>query len=182
MILRIEDTDQSRYVKGAEDYLLEALNWCGIKLDESSVDGGNYGPYKQSERKAIYYPYAKQLINDGFSSSPKFKCFVAEINQEIVGMALGYPRYSTWKGPTIHLEDLIVTKSKRGLGIGFKLFSKFIHYAHELNVKRIEWVVLDWNKSAIDFYKKNGAHVLDDWRVAQMDFNAIKKFVNNEDF
>ena len=124
----------------------------------------------------------KQLINDGFSSSPKFKCFVAEINQEIVGMALGYPRYSTWKGPTIHLEDLIVTKSKRGLGIGFKLFSKFIHYAHDLNVKRIEWVVLDWNKSAIDFYKKNGAHVLDDWRVAQMDFNAIKKFVNNEDF
>ena len=95
----------------------------------------------------------KQLINDGFSSSPKFKCFVAEINQEIVGMALGYPRYSTWKGPTIHLEDLIVTKSKRGLGIGFKLFSTFIHYAHELNVKRIEWVVLDWNKSAIDFYK-----------------------------
>ena len=67
MILRIEDTDQSRYVKGAEDYLLEALNWCGIKLDESSVDGGNYGPYKQSERKAIYYPYAKQLINDGFA-------------------------------------------------------------------------------------------------------------------
>lgn len=124
----------------------------------------------------------KQLIIDGFSSPPKFKCFVAEINQEIVGMALGYPRYSTWKGPTIHLEDLIVTKSKRGLGIGFKLFSKFIHYANELNVKRIEWVVLDWNKSAIDFYKKNAAHVLDDWRVAQMDFNAIKKFVNNEDF
>ena len=124
----------------------------------------------------------KDIENDGFGKHPKFKCFVAEINQEIVGMALGYPRYSTWKGPTIHLEDLIVTKSKRGLGIGFKLFSKFIHYAHELNVKRIEWVVLDWNKSAIDFYKKNGAHVLDDWRVAQMDFNAIKKFVNNEDF
>ncbi len=67
MILRIEDTDQSRYVKGAEDYLLEALNWCGIKLDESSVDGGDYGPYKQSERKAIYFEYAKQLINDGFA-------------------------------------------------------------------------------------------------------------------
>ena len=67
MILRIEDTDQSRYVEGAEEYLLEALNWCGIKLDESSVDGGNYGPYKQSERKAIYLPYAKQLINDGFA-------------------------------------------------------------------------------------------------------------------
>ena len=67
MILRIEDTDQSRYVKGAEEYLLSALNWCGIKLDESLVDGGNYGPYKQSERKAIYLPYAKQLVNDGFA-------------------------------------------------------------------------------------------------------------------
>lgn len=122
------------------------------------------------------------IENDGFGSKPLFGCIVAEVNKKIIGMAIYYPRYSTWKGPTIHLEDLIVTKSKRGLGIGFKLFSKFIHYAHELNVKRIEWVVLDWNKSAIDFYKKNGAHVLDDWKVAQMDFNAIKKFVNNEDF
>ena len=118
----------------------------------------------------------------GFGETPLFRCLVAEFKNEVIGMALYYPRYSTWKGPTFHLEDLIVTKSKRGLGIGFKLFSKFIHYAHELNVKRIEWVVLDWNKSAIDFYKKNGAHILDDWRVAQMDFNAIKKFVNNEDF
>lgn len=124
----------------------------------------------------------KQLINDGFSSSPKFKCYVAELNQKIVGMALLYPRYSTWKGPTIHLEDLIVTKSVRGKGIGFKLFSKVIHYAFQLNVKRVEWAVLEWNKNALDFYKKNGAQVLDDWKVAQMDLNAIKKFVRNENF
>ncbi|MEC8602509.1 MAG: GNAT family N-acetyltransferase [Bacteroidota bacterium] len=122
----------------------------------------------------------KQLINDGFSSSPKFKCFVAEINQEIVGMALGYPRYSTWKGPTIHLEDLIVTKNKRGLGIGFKLYSKFLHYAFKLDVKRVEWAVLDWNKNAIDFYKRSGAKILNDWSVVQMDHNAIKKFIKNE--
>ena len=124
----------------------------------------------------------KQLISDGFSSSPKFKCFVAELNQKIVGMALLYPRYSTWKGATIHLEDLIVTKNVRGKGIGFKLFSKVIHYAFQLNVKRVEWAVLEWNKNALDFYKKNGAQVLDDWRVAQMDLNAIKKFVRNENF
>ena len=124
----------------------------------------------------------KQLINDGFSSSPKFKCLVAELNQKILGMALFYPRYSTWKGPTIHLEDLIVTKSARGKGIGFKLFSEVIHYAFKLNVKRVEWAVLEWNKTALDFYEKNGAQVLDDWRVAQMDLNAIKKFVRNENF
>ena len=57
MILRIEDTDQKRYVKGAEEYLIDALKWCGIELDESVIDGGNYGPYKQSERIYIYKDY-----------------------------------------------------------------------------------------------------------------------------
>tara|TARA_B100001250_G_scaffold367290_1_gene349252 strand:+ start:157 stop:642 length:486 start_codon:yes stop_codon:yes gene_type:complete len=121
-----------------------------------------------------------QLIKDGFSSEPKFKCFVAEVNSEVVGIALLYPRYSTWKGPAFHLEDLIVNKKYRGKGIGFALFSKFIKYSHYLKVKRVQWVVLDWNTSAIDFYEKNGAVVLDDWRVALMDDKAIRKFVENE--
>lgn len=122
----------------------------------------------------------EQLVRDGFSENPKFKCFVAEFNNEIIGMALGYPRYSTWKGVTMHLEDLIVTKSRRGNGIGSLLFSKFINYAHSLRVKRIEWAVLDWNVNAIEFYEKNGAKILSDWRVAQMDEDSIKKFCNNE--
>lgn len=122
----------------------------------------------------------EQLVRDGFSENPKFKCFVAESNNEIIGMALGYPRYSTWKGVTMHLEDLIVTKSRRGNGIGSLLFSKFINYAHSLRVKRIEWAVLDWNVNAIEFYEKNGAKILSDWRVAQMDEDSIKKFCNNE--
>ena len=67
MILRIEDTDQARFVEGAEDYLIDALKWCGIELDESVVHGGNFGPYKQSERKEIYKPYAEQLVRDGFA-------------------------------------------------------------------------------------------------------------------
>ena len=122
----------------------------------------------------------EQLVRDGFSENPKFKCFVAESNNKIIGMALGYPRYSTWKGVTMHLEDLIVTKSRRGNGIGSLLFSKFINYAHSLRVKRIEWAVLDWNVNAIEFYEKNGAKILSDWRVAQMDEDSIKKFCNNE--
>ena len=122
----------------------------------------------------------EQLVRDGFSENPKFKCFIAESNNEIIGMALGYPRYSTWKGMTMHLEDLIVTKSRRGNGVGSLLFSKFINYAHSLKVKRIEWAVLDWNVNAIEFYEKNGAKILSDWRVAQMDEDSIKKFCNNE--
>ena len=67
MILRIEDTDQSRLVKGAEKYIEESLRWCGIKIDESVIEGGDYGPYKQSDRQSIYLPYAEQLVRDGFA-------------------------------------------------------------------------------------------------------------------
>ena len=65
IILRIEDTDQSRFVKGAENYIIESLNWCGIKFDESIVNQGEYGPYRQSDRKEIYRQYAEKLIEDG---------------------------------------------------------------------------------------------------------------------
>ena len=67
LVLRIEDTDQTRLVKGAEKYIINSLNWCGIKFDESIVDGGDCGPYKQSERQLIYQPYAEQLVRDGFA-------------------------------------------------------------------------------------------------------------------
>lgn len=65
MILRIEDTDQNRFVPGAEDYIRESLEWCGIELDESPWSGGPYAPYRQSERKPMYMQYALQLVNDG---------------------------------------------------------------------------------------------------------------------
>jgi glutamyl-tRNA synthetase len=67
IILRIEDTDQQRYVKGAEDYILESLNWCGIHFDEDVKKGGPYGPYRQSERRAIYRQYAEQLVQNGLA-------------------------------------------------------------------------------------------------------------------
>lgn len=67
MILRIEDTDQKRYVDGAEKYILDSLDWCGIHLDESIIHGGKYGPYRQSQRKETYRPYAEQLVNNGFA-------------------------------------------------------------------------------------------------------------------
>lgn len=117
------------------------------------------------------------LEKDGFGNSPLFKTFVAEIGQEIVGMALFYPRYSTWKGPTIHLEDLIVKKSKRGLNIGSSLYNKVIAYGSTLGVKRMEWVVLGWNTPAIEFYEKTGAYILEDWKTVQMDELAIKNYL-----
>lgn len=67
MILRIEDTDQARFVEGAEKYIIDSLKWCGIEFDESVIDGGDFAPYKQSERKEMYSPYAEQLVKDGFA-------------------------------------------------------------------------------------------------------------------
>ena len=64
-ILRIEDTDQTRYVEGAEEYILKCLEWCGLAPDESVQHGGGYGPYRQSERKAMYSQYAEQLVKEG---------------------------------------------------------------------------------------------------------------------
>ena len=64
-MVRIEDTDQTRFVEGAEAYIFECLSWCGLQPDESPLHGGPYAPYRQSERKEIYRPYAEQLATDG---------------------------------------------------------------------------------------------------------------------
>ncbi len=120
------------------------------------------------------------LIKHGFSSKPSFKIFVAQMKDDIVGMVLFYPRFSTWKGQSLHLEDLIVREEKRGLGIGKALYTKFLEYAQKQKMNRVEWVVLDWNKNAIDFYEKTGAKILKDWRTVQMDKEALKEFVKNK--
>ena len=117
------------------------------------------------------------LERDGFGVKPLFHTFIAEENDEIVGMALYYYRYSTWKGKTIHLEDLIVKEEKRGVGLGFKLYSEVIAQGKYDGVRRIEWNVLDWNTPAIDFYEKSGAKIYKDWLVAQMDEKGINTFL-----
>lgn len=122
------------------------------------------------------------LVRDGFGEYPLFHTFVAEVNGVIIGIALYYYRYSTWKGKTIHLEDLIVKEDQRGTGAGFALYSEIIAQGKRDAVRRIEWAVLDWNVNAINFYKKTGAKVLDDWRVAQMDEDGINEFLSKNNW
>jgi GNAT superfamily N-acetyltransferase len=118
----------------------------------------------------------EELVNDGFGTNPLFDTFVAEVDGKIIGMALFYYRYSTWKGKTIHLEDLIITEAMRGTGAGSALYKEVIKFAKTKGVRRVEWAVLDWNTPAITFYEKSGAKVFDDWRTVQMDEHGITRF------
>jgi GNAT superfamily N-acetyltransferase len=119
----------------------------------------------------------EDLVRDGFGEKPLFYVFVAEVASEIVGIALYYYRYSTWKGKTIHLEDLVVKEKMRGTGLGSALYAEIMKQGKKDNVRRIEWNVLDWNTPAVKFYENSGAKVLDEWRVVQMDEAGINSFL-----
>ena len=92
-----------------------------------------------------------------------FNLIVAEDDNTIIGIAIFFPYYSTWKGRCIYLEDIVVTENQRGKGIGKLLFDKVVYFAKEYKAKRLMWQVLDWNKPAINFYKKLNADLDDEW-------------------
>ncbi|MEN8188198.1 MAG: GNAT family N-acetyltransferase [Bacteroidota bacterium] len=117
------------------------------------------------------------LIQDGFGEKPAFEVLLAESEDEIIGMALFYPRYSTWKGKALHLEDLIIKNKFRGKGVGTALYRKVMEYAYNNGLKRVAWEVLDWNTPAIEFYESTGARVFSEWRVAQIDEKALENYV-----
>lgn len=119
------------------------------------------------------------LQEKGFGKHPSFKCFVAEVDGSIEGIALVYMRFSTWKGEVLHLEDLIVNQNMRGRGLGEALLNEVVKYGSSLGVKRISWEVLDWNTPAIEFYEKKGAKVMRDWNVVQLDEHGIKNYLSN---
>jgi len=93
----------------------------------------------------------------GFGKQPVWWAFVAEVNERVVGFALYYIRYSTWKGQAMYLEDILITNEMRGKGIGKLLFDRLVEEARDKKFNRIIWQVLDWNEPAINFYKKYNA-------------------------
>ncbi|RKR85539.1 L-amino acid N-acyltransferase YncA [Mucilaginibacter gracilis] len=107
----------------------------------------------------------------GFGQQPVWKAFVAEVDDYIVGFALYYTRYSTWKGRRIYLEDLLVTQNMRGKGIGKLLFDAVVKQTKELGYSGMVWQVLDWNQPAIDFYNKYQAGLEAGWLNASLPIN-----------
>ena len=114
-----------------------------------------------------------QLLHDGFEPNAQYGCLVAELDQEIVGMALYYNRYSTWKGRCLYLEDLMVTPKHQGKGIGMALFEATRTIARTQGYAGMQWQVLNWNEPAISFYKKLGATIDTTWHNGKLTQNQL---------
>lgn len=112
----------------------------------------------------------------GFGPNPVWKAFVAEVDGVVVGFAVYYVRYSTWKGCRMYLEDLIVTEDMRGKKIGKLLFDRLIQEAKEKGFSGMVWQVLDWNEPAINFYNKYGANIEAGWLNASLSREQILNY------
>jgi GNAT superfamily N-acetyltransferase len=120
------------------------------------------------------------LLRDGFGKQPCFECLIAENEEgEAAGFALYFYNYSTWRGRAgIHLEDLFVLPCFRGQGIGKALLARVAARAAEQGCVRLQWDVLEWNQTAIDFYQGLGAKFLDEWRIMRVNDEAIRTLAN----
>jgi GNAT superfamily N-acetyltransferase len=111
-----------------------------------------------------------------FGVNPQVFCLISEVDNEISGFAVWHLNYSTWLGKHgIYLEDLYVDPKFRGLGHGKALLRKLAQICIENGYKRLQWWVLDWNESAIDFYKSIGAEPMDEWTVFRVSGSSLRK-------
>jgi GNAT superfamily N-acetyltransferase len=120
-----------------------------------------------------------RLEHDGFGPNPCYGFFVAEEEGIIQGLALYYYRYSTWKGKRLFLEDIIVTQSQRGKGIGKMLFDVTMKKVLTEECTGMMWQVLDWNTPAIEFYKKYNARLDPEWINCHLEADQINRILNN---
>lgn len=118
----------------------------------------------------------QEFENAGFGNNPVWKAFVAEDGGIIVGFALYYIRYSTWKGCRLYLEDLLVTETYRGKGVGKLLFDRIIKETQEMGYSGMVWQVLDWNEPAIKFYNKYGSVIEAGWLNAALSKEQLLNF------
>ncbi len=147
-----------------------------IKI-RSAIPGDEKAIFFLIQELALYEKAPEQVTNS--SAQLKIDLFetavceaiVAEIDKEIIGFALYYTSYSTWKGLSLYLEDFYVKANHRKCGVGTLLFDKVVALAKEKKVKRLDWQVLEWNKLAIDFYEKKGAELSNEWTNGRIYFD-----------
>jgi len=124
----------------------------------------------------------RRLLRDAFGVRPRFEIFLAEVNSRAVAYAFVFETYSTFLAlPTLYLEDIFVLPEYRGRAVGYKLMRFLAHEAHERGCGRMEWVVLDWNRPAIDFYDRLGGKHLTEWLTYRLDRDALQRLTSEDD-
>lgn len=125
------------------------------------------------------YNTEEKMLADGFGDDAIFHAFVAEETdtKQIVGMALYYTAYSTWKGKIYFLDDIVVKEDYRKFGIGRKLINEMITEAYEKGIPQIRWQVLDWNTNAIKFYESLGVFIDKEWYTCKMSRDNMKTYL-----
>lgn len=131
--------------------------------------------YQLIKELAIYERALDQVTNNVEKLTRDFNeklydFFVAEVDSKIIGLSLYYFRYSTWKGKRLYMEDIIITEDMRGNGIGKVLFDATVSAAKETGCTGMMWQVLDWNTSAVGFYRKYGTNFDNEWINCNLDF------------
>lgn len=117
---------------------------------------------------------------DGFGDNPIFGFYVAEEADVILGISVYYYRYSTWKGKRLYLEDIVVTQSQRGKGIGNLLFERTMQNSIEMNCTGMMWQVLEWNEPAINFYKKYNSKLDAEWINCHLEADQIEAILSGK--
>jgi GNAT superfamily N-acetyltransferase len=124
----------------------------------------------------------KDLKRDGFTSDPKFHALIAEWDSEPAGMAFYFYNYSTWQGRRgVYLEDIFVRPAFRGKGVGRELMAYLARIAVAQNCFGIRWEVLDWNETAVEFYKGLGARFREHWQSMQIQGDELQRLANSHD-
>lgn len=119
------------------------------------------------------------MERDGFGDQPVFRLMVAETDSQVVGMAIYFIKYSTWKGKGVYLDDIVVREPFRGKGIGAMLMDEVIRDSHRVGAKQLHWQVLDWNEPAIRFYRRYRASFDSEWINCKLDEEQIRDFMNS---
>jgi GNAT superfamily N-acetyltransferase len=133
---------------------------------------------------ALYEKAPEEVTNtiadmelDGFGDQPVFRMLVAENEGNVVGMAIYFIKYSTWKGKGVYLDDIVVNESFRGKGIGKLLLDEVIRDCKSLGAKQLHWQVLDWNEPAIGFYRKYASSFDNEWINCKLTEEQINSFI-----
>ena len=121
----------------------------------------------------------EDLEKDGFGGNPWYWFLIAKKDDEIIGLSFYFIRYSTWKGKFLFLEDFVIKEEYKRQGIGSKLFEETINICKKKDLNGMIWQILDWNTSAIEFYKKYNADISKEWLNGKLTKNQIDKILIN---